>query len=61
SCKHDMDTQFFPFINKLRNSQQDINLEIIFYNDSTLGHNPLDKYTTIKYINRVMKDLDYSI
>lgn len=59
SCQHDMDTQFFPFINKLRSSTKDINLEVIFYNNSTLGHNPLDKDTTIKYITKVMKDLDY--
>lgn len=60
-CKHDMDTQCLPFINKLKNSK-DIefapnSFELHLYFNKLLGHNPLDKDKSIFYINNTLKEI----
>lgn len=54
-CESDMERQFYPFckmLDKYNVNSESINF--VFYNNKKSGHNPMNKDSTIKFLNNVI-------
>jgi Heparinase II/III-like protein/Heparinase II/III N-terminus len=54
ACKHDVQNHLTPFLDTLKSLEPSVEISKVrfdFYYNEEQGHNPLDKSTTLKYIN----------
>jgi len=57
ACKHDMENHLMPFIeglNQLNDEIIDNKVVTYYYSNKEQGHNPLDKQTTLGFINKIL-------